>query len=141
MPGDRNPHDSSTSTASLGESILTDLERLLGQHFELLRQELSQELDRIRNAGLSLGTGAGLTALGGILSTLMVVRLLHRLTRLPLWACYGLAAGVLTGTGATLLATGVRGISDVKLFPPPQTAETLREEFGGRREPSAAMHG
>ncbi len=50
--------------------------------------------------------------------------------RWPLWACYGLVAGVLGRTGAALLATGAREAADVQVVPH-RTAEVLREELAG----------
>ena len=84
---------------SLAGGAIEDLERLVRQNFELLQSELMQELDSAKNAALSMGVGAGLTATGGILGTVGLVHLIHRTVRLPLWACYGLVGGALGAVG------------------------------------------
>ncbi len=122
-----------TDLSGLVEGIVSDVERLLGRQFDLLRAELKREVTRAKDAALSIGAGAGLAAAGGILSTVMVVQMVHSLTRLPLWVCYGLVAAGLGAGGAALMATGVKKAADVQLFPPPHTAEVLREEVNALR--------
>lgn len=113
---------------TLLKEVGQDIEKLFGQQIDLLRTELRQELAQTKNAVLSLGTGAGLAAAGGFLSTLMVVHGLHRATGLPLWACYGLVGGFLGAAGGTLLAQGWKGLAGLQ-FPPPETARALKEDF------------
>jgi hypothetical protein len=124
---------------TLLKDIVRDTEKLIGQQFDLLRTELKQELDQAKSAAVSLGAGAGLTAAGGVLATLMLVHGLHRATGLPLWGCYGLVGGVLGAAGAGLLARGWKGVAGLE-FPPPQTTQTLRENFTwpeGQKAPAA----
>ncbi len=94
---------SGTEIGSLLQGIATDVGRLIEQQFQLLRTDLNQQLDKARNAAISLGSGAGLVAVGGILGTLAGVHFLHRTTRLPLWSCYGLVGGLMGAPGAGLL--------------------------------------
>jgi hypothetical protein len=67
-------------------------------------------------------------AAGDALGTLMVVHLMQRVTRLPLWACYGAVGGSLGLLGAGFLRAGVARASDLNLVPR-QTAEVLKEEL------------
>src|SRR5947207_1528556 len=97
---------SSASFTELGEGILNDVERLLGQQIDLLRSELSQKLNRVEGAGLEMSAGGAALLSGCLLSSLATAQLLHRLTSLPLWACYGLTAGLLAVTGTQLVSTG-----------------------------------
>jgi hypothetical protein len=99
----KKQNESEPQLASVAEGIIDDIRKLVGEHVDLLRTEVKQELRQAGTAAASLGTGAGLAALGGVMGTLMVVHLLHRATRLPLWACYGLVGGALGGGGARLL--------------------------------------
>jgi hypothetical protein len=112
----------------LAEGALRDAERLIGQHFDLLKTELKQELAKARDAAVGISAGAGAVAAGGALGTLMAVHLLHRVSRLPLWACYGAVAGALGLLGAGLLTAGVRRAADMSLVPR-QTAAVLKEEL------------
>jgi hypothetical protein len=110
--------------------IVKDLQRLVTQHFQLFGQEIKQELKEAGSAALSLGTGAGLTAMAGLLGIQAVVHILHAVTRLPLWACYAIVAGVLGGAGATFITSGTKQAADVTLVPR-QTMSALKEEFTG----------
>ncbi len=114
----------------LAQGALADVEKLIGQHIDLLRRDLKEELCRVKGAAFSLAGGAGVSAVGGLLGILALVHALHAATRLPLWACYGLVGGVLGGTGAALLRHGARQAADVHLVPP-RTASVLREELAG----------
>jgi hypothetical protein len=119
---------------TLVKEIVHDSETLIGQQLHLLRSEVKQELDQATEAALAIGAGAGLVATGGVLSTLMVVHALHKATRLPLWSCYGLVGGLLGAAGATLLAAGRKEAMGIRLVPPPQTTEALKENLAWLRE-------
>ncbi|MBX9624154.1 MAG: hypothetical protein K2X82_10130, partial [Gemmataceae bacterium] len=62
---------------------------------------------------------------GGLMAGFAAAHLLARLTGLPLWAGYGLAAGGLGAAGAKLLLTGRDGFAGLR--PLPQTTEALAE--------------
>ncbi len=74
----------------------------------------------------SIGAGAGLMAIGGGLGVLMLVHGLQRVTRLPLWGCYGLVGSALTAAGASLVLRGAHKASQIQLVP--------RESLGALRE-------
>src|SRR5205807_7770755 len=112
----------------LAEGALRDAEKLIGQHFDLLKTELKQELAKARDAAVGISAGAGAVAAGGSLGTLMVVHLLHRVSRLPLWACYGAVGGALGLIGAGLLTVSVKRAAGMNLVPR-QTAAVLKEEL------------
>lgn len=112
--------------AKAADGVIEDTQRLIGQHFELLRTEVKQELAEAKEAAVSMGAGAGLAALGGICGAFMAVHLMHSATRLPLWCCYGLVGGALGGAGAGLLYAGGKTAAGIRLVPP-ETAETLKE--------------
>jgi hypothetical protein len=112
----------------LAEGALRDVEQLIGQHFDLLKSEMKEELVKARDAVVGISVGAGAVAAGGALGTLMLVHLMQRVTRLPLWACYGAVGGSLGLLGAGFLRAGVARASDMSLVPR-QTAEVLKEEL------------
>jgi hypothetical protein len=122
----RGPAESDLSR--LAEGTIRDVEKLIGQHFDLLKSELKEELVKARDAAVGISVGAGAVAAGGALGTLMVVHLMQRVTRLPLWACYGAVGGSLGLLGAGFLRAGVARASDLNLVPR-QTAEVLKEEL------------
>jgi hypothetical protein len=110
----------------LGDAV-RDAGNLLRQQVRLVQAEVGQE---VRKAGLGaaeIASGGGLAAAGGLLSGMMLVHLLHRLTRLPLWACYGFVGGVISAASFTLLKDGYAKLADLHLLPPPESAEALQE--------------
>ena len=110
-----------------------DSEKLVAQQLQLLRSEVAEEVGKAKTAAVQLGAGAGLLAAGGLLTTLMAVHLLHRTTRLPLWACYGLVGGTLGAAGAGLLTAGARQAGRVSLVPE-QTTAALMENLAWIKE-------
>jgi Putative Actinobacterial Holin-X, holin superfamily III len=118
-----------TDLTTLLSEIVSDSQKLISQQVELLRLELLGELQKAKTPAFSLGAGLGLVAACGLLSTQMLVHLLHRSTNLPLWVCYGILAGLLGAAGAKLINTGRKKIGDLQLPYPPQTAEGLKENL------------
>jgi len=112
--------------SALLRGIVGDTEALIGQQFDLLRSELREELRQAGGVAVAMGSGTALVATGGVLAALTAVHALHRASRLPLWACYGLVAGLLGGAGAGLLTTGRRRAAELPLVPT-QTVEALKE--------------
>ena len=127
MAQEPQPVDRPELGALVGE-VARDMERLVGQHLDLLRAEVGEQLREARLAATSMGAGAGLVAAGGILGSLMVVHALHRSTRLPLWSCYGAVGGLLAVGGASLLAGGARRAAGLSLVPT-QTVEAIGEDL------------
>ena len=116
------PAESDTDLADLVTGLAADFRRLLGRQADLLRAELGQELRRAGHASLNVALGGGLGAASGLLSGFALAHLLHRVTRLPLWACYGGAAGACGAAAAALVKGGVDQLSNVRLVPPETTA-------------------
>lgn len=110
------------------EPIAQDAERLVELHTELLQSELRQTAAEAVPAIVSLGAGAGLAAVGGLLGSLAVAHGLQRTTKMPLWTCYGLVGGVLGAVGAGLMGSGGRKLSGVS-FVPYETLAALREDL------------
>ncbi len=115
-------------------AIVHDAEELVEQHLHLLRAEVHDELQKVKGATVSLGAGAGLLGMSGIFSGLMLVHFLHRYTRLPLWACYGLVGGLLHAGGYGLMTSGVRKAAVVH-WALPQTTESLKEIVAWLKDP------
>jgi hypothetical protein len=119
------PNEMELST--LVAEIVHDTGTLLSKQVELLRAELAEEARRAGGAAVSLAAGGGLMAAGGLLSGMMVAHVLQRTTRLPLWACYGLAGSGIGAAGLALLQEGREKIASVQLVPPPESAAALQE--------------
>ncbi len=123
-----------TDLRALAGEVLRDCGKLVGQQLELLQAEVAAELRRAGRSAWLAAAGGGLAASGGLLSGLAVAHLLHRVTRLPLWACYAGAAGACGAAGAALLREGGRGLAGIRLLPPPETAAALKENVAWLKE-------
>jgi hypothetical protein len=129
--------DTADNLTNLAQGILGDVEKLIGQQFNLVRQEMKGELEKAATAGVSLGTGAGAAAVGGLLGTLAVVHFVHEVTGLPLWLSYALTGGALAATGCGLLSAGVGQASQINLLPG-LTGDEGDGRSAGRRQTAAA---
>lgn len=108
-------------------NIVIDSKQLISQQFDLFRAEVGQEVRQAGTAVAECAGGAGLAAAGGLLSGFALAHLIHDVTRLPMWVCYGLAAGGLSAAGVALLRAGREGLTSLR--PLPQTTEALGENL------------
>lgn len=132
MPNASHP-SAEPSLAALIGGIINDARDLLLQEFTMAKLEVQDELRKTKAAAISLGVGISISVVGGILLILMLVHLLHVLTTLPLWGCYGLAGGVLLLSGLIVLFTGKKAAEDIEVVPQ-ETVETLKENAKWIRE-------
>jgi tetrahydromethanopterin S-methyltransferase subunit C len=79
-----------------------------------------------------LGLGIGVSAVGGMLLSMMLVHMLVAYTDVPLWGCYGIVGSVVAVLGGVLLASGKRKIEEIDVMP--QTVETMKENAQWLRE-------
>lgn len=105
------------SVSKTAEGLISDLQKSLSDRFGHLRDDLMEEIGHAGAAGASVGGGLGMAALGTILGGLAFVHLMHRMTGLPLWACYAGSSALACSAGAGLLAGGVKQASDMGLIP------------------------
>ena len=108
--------------------ILFDIKSLLRQEVHLLRDELKLQISTGGRAVSKFFIGAALGIVGALFLLLMLVHGLHDWTVLPLWACYGLVGGLLSGIGIALV---VRAQSVVGSFQvtPRRTLYTMKENI------------
>lgn len=132
--GDERKRGSEEDLGEILAGIAGDAQKLLDQQLQLLRSEVRQEVREAKSAAASLGAGAGLVATGGVLSTLMLVHLLHRSTRAPLWCCYGIVGGMCGAIGAGLLRSGGQNLANRQLLPLAQTGEAIKENLTWLKE-------
>ena len=124
MPNTSHP-SAEPSLAALIGGIINDARDLLLQEFTMAKLEVQDKLRKTKAAVISLGIGISIAAVGGILLILMLVHLLHALTPLPLWGCYGIVGGVLLLSGLLVLFTGKKTAEEIEVVP--ETVETLKE--------------
>ena len=131
--------DPNADLGSLLSTIAHDAKLLVEEQLELFRAEVGQELKRAGTAAAEAAAGGGLAAAGGLMAGFAAAHLLNRVSGLPLWACYGLAAGGLGAAGAGLLLAGRNGIAGMR--PLSQTTQALGENFQWLREQLAPVGG
>ena len=123
FPGATEP-----SMASMVGGIVNDAQTLIKQEMALAKREVTDELHKARDAAIALSIGVGLTAVGSLLLSLMLVYLLRWASseRLTLWACYGIVGAALMVVGGGLLFLGKRRAGAVHLMPE-QTMATMKD--------------
>jgi hypothetical protein len=114
------------SMASLVAGIIRDAQVLITQEMALARREIADEINKTKQALVSLSLGVGVAALGGLLLVLMLVHLLHEEWHLQLWQSYGLIGLLLAVIGGTLFFVGRSRASTIRLVPP-QTVQAMKE--------------
>jgi protein-S-isoprenylcysteine O-methyltransferase Ste14 len=114
------------SLAALIGSIINDAKDLLLHEFTMAKLEVQDELNKTKTAALSLGVGAGISAVGSLLLVLMFVHLLQAFTDIPLWGCYGIIGILLLALGIGVLLIGKKTAEEIDVVPQ-QTMETLKE--------------
>jgi hypothetical protein len=117
---------SEASLTALVTGIINDAQELLKQEIALARREIADEINKSKQAAVSLGVGVAVGALGGWLLILMIVSLLNEVAGLPLWVSYLIVGGVLTIVGCGLFFAGKAKASDINLVPK-QTVQTMKE--------------
>ena len=121
------------SISSLIVGLIEDFKLLMAQEVRLAKHEIQEEMAKARAAAVSAGIGMGCLALGGLMLIIMLVHLLHALTPLPLWTCYGIVGGGLLGAGALLLRKSKGRASDLSLVPR-RTIQTMKENATWMKE-------
>lgn len=118
--------DGKTVARLLGE-VVADAQHLMRQELDLARNEMLHEVNKAKQGAISLGIGAGVTAVGGLLLILMLVHLLVDIVQFDLWQSYLLVGIVLAVIGVGLLMWGNTRVK--KLDPvPEQTVENVRKD-------------
>ncbi|MGH8059947.1 MAG: phage holin family protein [Candidatus Entotheonellia bacterium] len=121
------------SLVSLMSGLISDAKALLQQELLLAKHEMRDELNKTKQAVISLGIGIAVGTLGVILLSFMLVYLLEALTLIPLWGCYGIVGGLFALVGGVLLYVGKNIAADIDVVPQ-RTVETLKENAAWIKE-------
>jgi hypothetical protein len=122
------------SVVGLLAGIIDDFQKLLTQQMDMVRAEIRSDWDRAKHASVPIVIGAGLTAIGAILGSLMLVFLLWWATApahadpagVPLWVCFLVFSGAFLAGGIGCLAAGIHQFRNFTPLPE-QSAEALKE--------------
>lgn len=122
------------SLTELVGALLTDAQTLVRKEIELARAELGEEIAKAKQAGIVLGAGAAIAAVGAFLLVIMLVQLLIAWGLAP-WLAYLIVGGALTVVGSLALLGGLRRAQTVDPLPR-ETLETVREDVEWLKEQS-----
>jgi len=117
MAGESPDYGVTKNVVELIVDILKDIRKLVWQEIRLAKHELRQEFRKTLIILLSVTIGIALALVGGLLLVFMLVHLINALTELPLWACYGIVAGLFTAIGIMLVTFGVKGLKQLHIIP------------------------
>jgi uncharacterized membrane protein YqjE len=120
------------SLAELVGSLVTDAQILVRKEIELARAELSGEIDKAKRAGIAVGAGAAIAAVGALLLVIMVVQVLIAWGLAP-WLAYLIVGGALTAVGALALVAGLRRAQSIDPMPR-ETIQTVQEDVEWLKE-------
>jgi hypothetical protein len=114
------------SVAQLLSGIVGDAQELVRKEIALARQEIREELDAAKSAGIKLGIAGGVLAVGGLLVVLAIAQGIADLFNWPAWAGYALVGVVLAIAGGILFSAAQRQIKEIRPMPE-RTVETMKE--------------
>jgi hypothetical protein len=116
------------STTSLVKGIIDDVQQLTKQHFDLLHQEIKNDMSKSLQAGTMLGVGLGSLLLGAVLLAITLAYALHAAfyPDLPLWGAFAIVTGVVLAAGLGLLFVGIKKFQSFNPLPD-ETAQALKE--------------
>jgi len=95
-------------TGRLLSGLVTDVEDLVQQQFELFKCEIKKEMREARQALLPMLAGAGILAMATFFLAFAVVYLVNIASGWPLWVCFALVAVGLGIAGGSAFAVGLQ---------------------------------
>jgi len=116
----------SPSVTELVSGIVSDVQDLGMQHFDLFRREIKEDVRKTTDAVASLAIGLAVAQVGGFLLSLMLVHLMIELApSLPTWACYGIMGLAVSAIGAFGSLNGVKRLKSIDAH---QTAQVVKDD-------------
>lgn len=130
-----NPRVEPTMTEVVS-GIVTDFQTLVSQQLALLRAEIRTDWEKSKSALRPIAAGGLLAMVGLILLGFTAAFGLHwsvspagaDMGRLPLWACFGVAAVAFLGVGTALIAVGVKAFQAFNPLPD-KSADALTDNL------------
>jgi len=122
------PQPEQASVTALVSGIVADAQELFKQQIALLRAEVRADLQKTREAVVSLAAGLAVAVVGALLLTVMLVAVLHEAAGLSWWASFGIVGGVFAAAGAGLVFAGVNRFRSFNPLPD-QSVEAFKENL------------
>jgi len=115
------------SIATLLGGLVADAQSLVRKEIELAKQEVRVEVGKAKDSAISLGIGAGVTAVGGLLLILMLVHMLADVFDIRLWISYLIVGALLAVVGLFLLQRGRSKLNEISIVPH-ETVESVKKD-------------
>lgn len=129
-PGpDRANTPADQALGSLVGGIFTDMQRLLGQHLDLFRQEIRDDVRKTKEAFFSIGLGGVLAVVAALLVLPALIGLLSwAVPAVAWWGWCGILAGVLAVAAFALIQAGKKQMASFNPLPD-QSAQAVQENL------------
>jgi hypothetical protein len=117
------------SVTTLVSGIISDVQDLLKQQFDLLKYEVREDMRKTKDATAAIGLGFAFGLVAAVLFGLMFAHFLAWAEpTIPLWVCYGISGAVLLVLGVVLYAVGLAKFNSIHPLKD-ETAQTLQENL------------
>jgi hypothetical protein len=124
--GDPQRNDK-VSILELVRGICHDTLTLSSKELTAAKLEIRQEITKGLKAGISLGIGGFILAVGVVLLSLMLVLVLTAYSGIPLWASFGIIGLVYCIGGGVILWAGKQKATGVKPYPQ-ESVQSAKED-------------
>jgi hypothetical protein len=124
---EQTPTEAPPGLSTLATGIINDVQDLIKQQLALFQHEIEAGFHQSKEAIAVLFWGLGIALVGVCLLGFMGAYFLHwAAPTWPLWACFGVAGGVVTGVGVALFFVGKKHMEAIHALPE-KSVEELKE--------------
>jgi len=114
------------SVSTLLSGIVGDAQELVRKEIALARQEIREEINNAKDAGIKLVIAGAVLAVGGLLLVLTLAQALAYFLNWPVWTGYGIVGVVLAAVGYILFSSAQKRMKQINPVPE-KTVETMKE--------------
>ncbi len=117
------------SIGALVGGIVGDARQLVQQHVDLLKQEIREDIGKVKRTGFAMMMALIMAIVGCAFVTAMLVGLLAAtLPQLPWWAWSGIVGGLMLVLSAVVFAVAKSKMEAINMIPD-QSVRTIKEDM------------